>query len=126
MPEEPAEIDDINKMLKSFSKGFKAAYKIADKSKRQTALNEVRSGAKAAVGDEYDAVLVDALVKGMEADIVRGAILKTGVRIDGRDTKTVGKSSLRLDSYLEPMGHPCLPVGKHKPWSLLCSEYGPG
>ena len=89
LPEEPAEIDDINKMLKSFSKGFKAAYKIADKSKRQTALNEVRSEAKAAVGDEYDSVLVSSLVKGMEADIVRGAILKTGVRIDGRDTKTV-------------------------------------
>ena len=44
---------------------------------------------KAAVGDEYDPVLVGSLVKGMEADIVRGAILKTGVRIDGRDTKTV-------------------------------------
>ena len=89
LPEEPAEIDDINKMLKSYSKGFKAAYKIADKSKRQTALNEVRSEAKAAVGDEYDPVLVGSLVKDMEADIVRGAILKTGVRIDGRDTKTV-------------------------------------
>ena len=91
LPEEPAEMDDINKVLKSFSKGFKAAYKIADKSKRQTALNEVRSEAKAAVGDEYDPVLVGGLVKDMEADIVRGAILKTGVRIDGRDTKTVRK-----------------------------------
>jgi polyribonucleotide nucleotidyltransferase len=91
LPEEPAEIDDINKVLKNFSKGFKAAYKIADKSERQTALNEVRSEAKAAVGDEYDSVLVGGLVKGMEADIVRGAILKTGVRIDGRDTKTVRK-----------------------------------
>jgi polyribonucleotide nucleotidyltransferase len=89
LPEEPAEIGDINKMLKSYSKGFKAAYKIADKSKRQTALNEVRSEAKTAVGDEYDPVLVGSLVKDMEADIVRGAILKTGVRIDGRDTKTV-------------------------------------
>jgi polyribonucleotide nucleotidyltransferase len=89
LPEEPAEIEDINKMLKRHSKGFKAAYKIADKSKRQTALNEVRSEAKAAVGDEYDPVLVGSLVKDMEADIVRGAILKTGVRIDGRDTKTV-------------------------------------
>ena len=89
LPEEPAEIDDINKILKSYSKGFKAAYKIADKSKRQTALNEVRSEAKAAVGDDYDPVLVGSLVKGMEADIVRGAILKTGLRIDGRDTKTV-------------------------------------
>ncbi len=91
LPEEPAEIDDINKVLKSFRKGFNAAYKVADKSERQTALNKVRSEAKAAVGEEYDPVLVGGLVKGMEADIVRGAILKTGVRIDGRDTKTVRK-----------------------------------
>ena len=89
LPEEPADVDDINKVLKNFSKGFKAAYKIADKSKRQAALSEVRSEAKAAVGDEYDSVLVGGLVKDMEADIVRSAILKTGVRIDGRDTKTV-------------------------------------
>ena len=91
LPEEPAEIDHINKVLKNFSKGFQAAYKVADKSRRQTALNEMRSEVKAAVGDEYDSVLVGGLVKDMEADIVRGAILKTGVRIDGRDTKTVRK-----------------------------------
>ena len=52
-------------------------------------MNEVRAKAKAAIGDDYDAVLVGGLIKGMEADVVRGAILKTGVRIDGRDTKTV-------------------------------------
>ena len=89
LPEEPAEIVDINKLLKGFAKGFEAAYKIADKTDRQAALNEVRAEAKAAIGDDYDAVLVGGLIKGMEADVVRGAILKTGVRIDGRDTKTV-------------------------------------
>ena len=89
LPEEPAEITDINKVLKGFAKGFEAAYKIADKTDRQAALNEVRAEAKAAIGDDYDAVLVGGLIKGMEADVVRGAILKTGVRIDGRDTKTV-------------------------------------
>ncbi len=89
LPEEPAEIVDINKVLKGFAKGFAAAYKIADKTDRQAALNEVRAEAKAAIADDYDAVLVSGLIKGMEADVVRGAILKTGVRIDGRDTKTV-------------------------------------
>ena len=89
LPEEPAEIADINKVLKGFAKGFEAAYKIADKIDRQAALNEVRAEAKAAIGDDYDAVLVGGLIKGMEADVVRVAILKTGVRIDGRDTKTV-------------------------------------
>ena len=89
LPEEPAEIADINKVLKGFAKGFEAAYKIADKIDRQAALNEVRAKAKAAIGDDYDAVLVGGLIKGMEANVVRVAILKTGVRIDGRDTKTV-------------------------------------
>ena len=89
LPEEPVEIADINKALKGFAKGFEAAYKIADKTDRQAVLNEVRAEAKAAIGDDYDAVLVSGLIKGMEADVVRGAILKTGVRIDGRDTKTV-------------------------------------
>jgi len=89
LPEEPADIADINKVLKGFAKGFETAYKIADKTDRQAALNEVRAEAKTALGDEYDAVLVGGLIKGMEADVVRGAILKTGVRIDGRDTKTV-------------------------------------
>ena len=89
LPEEPAEIADINKVLKGFAKGFEAGYKIADKTDRQAALNEVRAEAKATIGDDYDVVLVSGLIKGMEADVVRGAILKTGVRIDGRDTKTV-------------------------------------
>ncbi|MDC1381922.1 polyribonucleotide nucleotidyltransferase [Candidatus Puniceispirillum sp.] len=89
LPKEPVETVDINKVLKGFKKGFESAYKIADKTNRQTALNEVRAKAKDALGDQYDAVLVGGLIKGMEADVVRGAILKTGVRIDGRDTKTV-------------------------------------
>jgi polyribonucleotide nucleotidyltransferase len=89
LPEEPAEIADINKVLKGFAKGFEAAYKIADKTDRQAALNEVRAEAKIALGDDFEAVLVGGLIKGMEADVVRNAILKTGVRIDGRDTKTV-------------------------------------
>ena len=36
-----------------------------------------------------DAEAAKGLLKDLEADIVRGAILDTGVRIDGRDTKTV-------------------------------------
>ncbi len=89
LPEEPAETGEINAVLEEFKSGFEAAYKLADKSERQAALAVVRTDAKAKLGDEYDAVLVGGLIKGMEADIVRGAILKTGVRIDGRDTKTV-------------------------------------
>ena len=89
LPEEPAEKKAIEKILKGFEKVFVAAYKIADKTERQAALAVARSDAKEAIGDDYDGVLVGGLIKGLEADVVRGAILKTGVRIDGRDTKTV-------------------------------------
>ena len=54
LPEDPAEIVDIKKVLKGFSKGFEAAYKIADKTERQAALNEMRVGVKEAIDDEYD------------------------------------------------------------------------
>ena len=89
LPEEPAEKSEIQAVLAGFTNQFEAAYKIADKTERQAALAEVRSAAKEKLSDEHDAVLVGGLVKSLEADVVRGAILKTGTRIDGRDTKTV-------------------------------------
>ncbi|MDB2390928.1 polyribonucleotide nucleotidyltransferase [Alphaproteobacteria bacterium] len=89
LPEEPAETGTITDILKAFEGAFEAAYKIADKAERQAAVGAVRTEAKEKIGDEYDAVLVGGLIKALEADVVRGAILKTGVRIDGRDTKTV-------------------------------------
>jgi polyribonucleotide nucleotidyltransferase len=71
-----------------------AAYKITDKQARQTAIAEARTKAREAFADleesdpeQFLAALK--LVKKLEADVVRGAILKEGRRIDGRDTKTV-------------------------------------
>ena len=89
LPEEPAETGTITDILKGFEGAFEKAYKIADKAERQAAVGAVRTEAKEKIGDEYESVLVGGLVKELEADVVRGAILKTGVRIDGRDTKTV-------------------------------------
>ena len=52
---------------------------------------EVKKKAKESIGagDEKKAELAGKLFKDLERDIVRGNILKTGVRIDGRDGKTV-------------------------------------
>ena len=89
LPEEPADTAEIKSVLAGFTDQFEAAYKIAEKSDRQVALTEARTAAREKLGDEHEAVLVGGLVKALEADVVRGAILKTGIRIDGRDTKTV-------------------------------------
>ncbi|MCG7346707.1 polyribonucleotide nucleotidyltransferase [Sphingomonas sp. ACRSK] len=71
-----------------------AAYKLTAKQDRQNAINDARTKAREAFADlkesdpaQYLGVLK--LVKKLEADVVRTAILKEGRRIDGRDTKTV-------------------------------------
>jgi polyribonucleotide nucleotidyltransferase len=71
-----------------------AAYRLTDKQQRQTAINEARAKARTGLADleaSDPAGYLGALklVKKLEAEIVRGAILKDGIRIDGRDTKTV-------------------------------------
>lgn len=86
--------DTMAKLKKAIGKDVEAAYKLTDKQARQTALNEARAKARDAFVDlkesdpaQYLGTLK--LVKKLEADIVRSAILKNGRRIDGRDTKTV-------------------------------------
>ncbi len=63
-----------------------AAYKLTDKSARSDALNAARAKAKEhyAEADGQTQMTAGKLVKKLEAEIVRGAILKDGQRIDGR------------------------------------------
>ena len=89
LPETPAEAEGISKTLSGFSDDLVKAYGIAEKTSRQAAVGEVKKAAMEALGEEVDGVLAGGLFKSLEADIVRGSILKTGTRIDGRDTSTV-------------------------------------
>ncbi|NML10063.1 polyribonucleotide nucleotidyltransferase [Sphingobium sp. AR-3-1] len=87
-------LDDLKKKLKKLiGKDIAAAYKLTDKSARSNALNEARAKAKASFTAEgLDAQTVMAgikLTKKLEAEIVRGAILKDGKRIDGRTTTQI-------------------------------------
>ncbi len=82
------------KLKDLIGKDLEAAYKLTNKSERQNAINDARTKARDALADlkesdpaQYLGTLK--LVKKLEADIVRGAILKDGRRIDGRDTRTV-------------------------------------
>ena len=63
-----------------------AAYKLTDKSARSDALNTARAKAKEAFADEepQTQMVANKAVKKLESEIVRGAILKDGQRIDGR------------------------------------------
>ncbi|MEO6091418.1 MAG: polyribonucleotide nucleotidyltransferase, partial [Novosphingobium sp.] len=72
-------------------KDIAAAYQLTDKSERSNALNSARAKAKEAYAGEPGQTQMTAgkVVKKLEAEIVRGAILKDGQRIDGRTTTQV-------------------------------------
>ena len=77
---------------KKFEKDVSKAYAIKEKMDRQAAVSEARDAAIEAFLDEengIDEAVISSKFKSLEADVVRGDILKTGNRIDGRDTKTV-------------------------------------
>jgi polyribonucleotide nucleotidyltransferase len=80
----PAEIEKIHKDK------FIEAYKIQEKQKRSDMLNEIRTEiSDKFISESLSAVVVGDATKSIEKNIVRGELLKTGNRIDGRDTKTV-------------------------------------
>jgi polyribonucleotide nucleotidyltransferase len=71
---------------------LQAAFATPAKQARNEKIEAARSKAKAllpAGADANEEVLLDDTFKKLEQDIVRGGILKTGRRIDGRDLKTV-------------------------------------
>lgn len=94
-PWEMAEQADLSaakdKLKKLIGKDIAAAYKVTDKSKRSDMLNAARAKAKEAFSDAtpQDQMAAMKLVKKLEAEIVRGAILKDGTRIDGRSTTQI-------------------------------------
>ena len=66
------------------------AYQEKSKQARHDKVDAVKKAAMAALAEEgQDTDKAKALFKDLEADVVRNAILDTGTRIDGRDTKTV-------------------------------------
>src|SRR5690606_16076323 len=86
-----ATLDELRSII---GNDLAAAYKLTDKQQRQNAINDARAKARAhfeglehADPAEYLGKLK--LVKKLEADIVRKAILTEGKRIDGRTTTQV-------------------------------------
>ncbi len=91
--ETPDHIVKLEKDIKAkFAKDVEKAYGITDKLERQDAVGAVKTAAIEAFTDEENGIcgkVISGKFKSLEADVVRGQILKTGKRIDERDTKTV-------------------------------------
>jgi polyribonucleotide nucleotidyltransferase len=65
------------------------AYRERGKQERSNRLDAAKASAAGLFDNEDERTLALKLFKDIEKDIVRGAILRDGTRIDGRDTKTV-------------------------------------
>jgi len=82
-------IADIKKMAE---KGLRDAYGETNKQTRVGKINEVKDAVKEKFvpqNDDAQSMLVGGILKDLEKDIVRGDIIKTGKRIDGRALDTV-------------------------------------
>lgn len=72
-----------------------AAYKIADKQDRYAKLSAARSAIKGQLIEGDNAGAVEGAIESLEKDIVRGSVLSSRSRIDGRDLTTVRPISIR-------------------------------
>ncbi len=93
LPEPPEETQTVQDRVKALAEApLREAYSLTVKQERVEAVGKVKEDTLAALAEEDEAAdlqLAASAFKGLEKDVVRGSILKTGQRIDGRDTKTV-------------------------------------
>ncbi|MBT7581650.1 MAG: polyribonucleotide nucleotidyltransferase, partial [Kordiimonadaceae bacterium] len=92
LPEEEDHSKLIAAIKKMAEKGLRDAYGETDKQTRVGKINKVKDAVKekhVEDGDDAQSILVGGILKDVEKGIVRGDIIKTGKRIDGRALDTV-------------------------------------
>jgi polyribonucleotide nucleotidyltransferase len=88
MPEKSPAVAAVRGKLAAFDGDFRDAYMEPLKQLRHEKVAAAKEKALASLPEE-EREIGQGIFKSMEADVVRGAILDTGRRIDGRDVRTV-------------------------------------
>ncbi len=102
-----------------------AAYKLTVKQDRVEALGAARDTVMTILAEEeLDTEIGAAIFKKVEKDIVRGGILKTGQRIDGRDTKTV--RDITAEVGILPRAHGSALFTRGETQALVVTTLGTG
>ena len=90
LPEEEVDTALVERIRASAEAPLRAAYAIAGKTERLEKLAAAKAETAAQFRDDDGAAgILDGTLSGLEKDIVRGQILDSGVRIDGRTTSDV-------------------------------------
>ena len=90
LPEPPANKGEIEARLReAVGPQIEAAYRERGKQERSDRLDAAKQTVAGIFDSDDERALALKLFKDIEKEIVRGAILRNGTRIDGRDTRTV-------------------------------------
>ncbi len=105
-----------------------AAYQVPDKAERKTRIDAIKKSAAAELtGEEagkIPASLYGKLFKGIESRVMRGAVIDTGRRIDGRDLKTVRQ--IKCEVGILPRTHGSALFTRGETQALVVTTLGTG
>ena len=123
---EPAEYQVVRaEILEKLGDELKAAYHIHKKQDRLSAIDGIREKAHALFADrEAEDAVCDKVFHELEARIVRDMVLDTGLRIDGRDTKTIRVIETQVG--LLPKTHGSALFTRGETQALVVSTLGTG
>ena len=130
-PRELEEIDlsDLQETVgKIVREKLLSAYKESDKQKRSNKIAEIKSDLISELVNEDNPDIIESEVnsvfKNIEKDIVRGSILDTGLRIDGRDLETV--RPVHSDVSILPLTHGSSLFTRGETQALVVTTLGTG
>src|SRR5947207_2061051 len=101
-----------------------AAYRERGKQDRSNRLDAAKANIDSLFDDEDERALALKLFKDLEKEIVRGAILRDGTRIDGRDTKTVRPIDCQVG--LLPRAHGSVLFTRGETQAIVVATLGTG
>ena len=126
LPEAPAEVAVVRAKLEAAGvpAELAEAYKIVKKQDRYAAVGGIKKQALATLTEAPELAVAPGILKDLESDVVRGNILKTGVRIDGRDTKTV--RAIEVTVGVLPRAHGSALFTRGETQALVVATLGTG
>ncbi len=126
LPGQPEQYDGVASRVKELAtEPLTVAYQLTVKQERVEALGAARDTVMTALEEEeLDTEIGAAVFKKVEKDIVRGGILKTGQRIDGRDTKTV--RDITAEVGILPRAHGSALFTRGETQALVVTTLGTG
>ncbi len=125
VPEIDTPDENIAQLIQSFEEDIRAAYNESVKQVRVEKLENIHARlSDQAAEHELDSDAVQTGTKKLEKSIVRGQVLTTGKRIDGRDTTTVRPIS--ADVGVVPMAHGSALFTRGETQALVVTTLGTG